>query len=498
MANSILTYSSNFPVSESQLVISEEQATVKIKTEPKFKSKQEKLSSTFTIAAAGLGLISDGYQNNLMTMANVVFKNIYGTDYSSIVSTRVSNALLVGAILGQVFVGLICDRIGRKVALFATTALIVFGAILATAAHASTPAGLFWFLTVARGITGVGVGGEYPAGSTSASEAANERSPKNRGPIFVMVTNFVLSFGGPLAVSVFLIVLCAAGENHLQTVWRVSFGIGIILPLGVFIVRMRMMSTILYKKGRHSHNVPYGLVVKRYWKSLIGTCCAWFLYDFVTFPNGVFSATIISSVIKDSDIKKTAEWQLLLGAIALPGIFVGAWLCNVIGRKNTLMLGFSGYLVFGLTIGCAYDKITSIVPLFVVFYGLMQSSGNMGPGDMMGLVSVESYPTAIRGTCYGISAALGKVGAAVGTQAFTPIETNLGKKWTFIVAAICGVFGILVTYFFIPDMTGVDLTDEDAKFMEYLAVNGWQGRVGEDDDAELTVAAETGSLDEKN
>ena len=39
----------------------------------------------------------------------------------------------------------------------------------------------------------------------------------------------------------------------------------------------------------------------------------------VTFPNGVFSGTIISSVIKDGDIKQTAEWQLLLGAIALPG-----------------------------------------------------------------------------------------------------------------------------------------------------------------------------------
>lgn len=57
---------------------------------------------------------------------------------------------------------------------------------------------MFWFLTVARGITGVvstcyftekhilmlaqGVGGEYPASSTSASEAANEKMVKNRGP----------------------------------------------------------------------------------------------------------------------------------------------------------------------------------------------------------------------------------------------------------------------------------------------------------------------------
>ena len=61
-----------------------------------------------------------------------------------------------------------------------------------------------------------------------------------------------------------------------------------------------------------------------------------FLYDFVTFPNGVFSGTIISSVIHNSDIKKTAEWQLLLSSIALPGVFIGAFLCNPLGRRNTV------------------------------------------------------------------------------------------------------------------------------------------------------------------
>lgn len=62
-----------------------------------------------------------------------------------------------GAVLGQVSVGLLCDRIGRKAALVATTLLIVVGAILGTAAHGANGSvqGLFWFLTVARGITGV-------------------------------------------------------------------------------------------------------------------------------------------------------------------------------------------------------------------------------------------------------------------------------------------------------------------------------------------------------
>jgi len=462
-------------------------------------NEKESLSAWLTILASGFGLISDGYQNNLMTMANVVFKELYPKDYTSTVSTRVSNALLVGAIIGQIFVGLVCDRIGRKAALVGTTLLIVLGATLATAAHGAngSVSGLFWFLTIARGITGVGVGGEYPASSTSASEATNERSTQSRGPVFIMVTNFVLSFGGPLAVSVFLIVLSAAGEQHLQTVWRVSFGFGILLPLSVLFFRLRMLSSKLYRKGAIKRHVPYWLVLKYYWRALIGTCGAWFLYDFVTFPNGVFSGTIISSVIHNSDIKKTAEWQLLLGAIALPGVFVGAWLCNRLGRRNTMILGFSGYLVFGLIIGLDYNKITTIIPLFVVFYGLMQSFGNLGPGDMLGLTSSESYATPVRGTCYGISAAIGKTGAAVGTQAFTPIQNNLGKRWTFIIAAICGVTGVLVTYFFVPDKTGVDLADEDAKFLRYLADNGWEGEIGEDADKGLIAASESYPSEEK-
>lgn len=359
--------------------------------------------------------------------------------------------------------------------------MIVGGGILATASNGYTINGMFWMMTISRGIVGFGTGGEYPASSTSASEAANSHALKRRGPIFILVTNLPLSFGGPLAVSIFLIVLQATGTNHLSTLWRVTFGIGCLLPLTVFYFRLKMLNSTLYRRGAIRKKVPYKLVLRYYWKTLIGTCGAWFLYDFVTFPNGVFSGTIISSVVKEGSIQSTAEWQLLLGAIALPGVLIGAFLCDRIGRKNTMMLGFSGYIVFGLIIGCAYDKITKILPLFVVFYGLMLSSGNLGPGDMLGLLSSESYATAVRGTCYGISAAVGKAGAAIGTEVFRPIENNLGKKWTFIIAAICGLVGILVTWIFVPNVTGDDLAINDEKFRAFLVSNGWSGVMGEDD-----------------
>ena len=100
---------------------------------------------------------------------------------------------------------------------------------------------------------------------------------------------------------------------------------------------------------------------------------------------------------------------------------------------------------------------------------------------MLGLISSESYATGVRGTCYGISAALGKTGAAVGTQAFEPIQNHLGKRWTFIIAAICGVAGVLVTYFFVPNLQGEDLAEEDEKFRAYLTKHGWVGEMGEED-----------------
>ena len=70
---------------------------------------------------------------------------------------RLEFTQFAGAIIGQVIVGLICDRLGRKVALVGTTLMIVIGAILGTAAHGAhgSPQGLFWFLTFARGITGI-------------------------------------------------------------------------------------------------------------------------------------------------------------------------------------------------------------------------------------------------------------------------------------------------------------------------------------------------------
>lgn len=448
--------------------------------------RKKSAGDVFTIICSGAALISDGYQNNCMNMLNSVFAVKYPKYYGTAVKTRVSNALTVGCILGQLFVGLTCDYMGRKWAILTTTALIVIGSILATAFSGPTLAGKFWMLTVARGITGFGVGGEYPASSTSAAEAANETT-KKRGGTIVLVTNLPLSLGGPFALIVFLIVYPATGSGaHLLTTARVMLGIGCIWPLAVFYFRWRMATSVLYQKAAIKHNVPYKLSFKFYWRKLIGTAVCWFIYDFVTFPNGIFSSVIISSVISDStNLEKVAAWNLLLAFIAIPGVLIGAYLVDKIGRKYTMCIGFGGYLVIGLIIGCSYSKITKIVPLFIIFYGIFNSFGNLGPGDCLGLASAESYASPIRGTLYGFSAAVGKAGAVIGNQAFTPLS-NKGKRWTFIVGALAGSVGLVLAYFFIEDLRNADLMAEDVKYIRYMRDHGWTGDFGLKDKNEPT------------
>ncbi|QLL33551.1 hypothetical protein HG536_0E04620 [Torulaspora globosa] len=444
--------------------------------------RKQQLIHIIALVASGFALISDGYQNNAMSMLNKLFPELYGSKaYSSKVSTRVSNASLVGTIIGQVGMGIGCDYIGRKSSIVFGTVLLVVGSLLCAASHGKTVDGMFWMLTVMRGVVGVGVGCEYPSASVSANEAANEYTRKRRGGLMVMVTNLPLSLGGPFASIVFLIVYSICGENHLEAVWRTMFALGCFWPLSIFYFRWKMATNELYKKGRFQSKIPLWLIVKFNWKSMLGTCGAWFMYDFVTFPNGIFSGTIIASVIGDSkDLKKICEWNLLLGVIAIPGVFLGAYLCDRIGRKYTLIFGFCGYLVFGLIIGCAYEQLSKIVPLFIVFYGIMNSLGNAGPGDMMGVTSSESFPTAVRGTLYGLSAAIGKVGAVAGTQSFQSIRNKLGPRYTFIIAACCGIAGILFAWIFIPHSREEDLMELDIKFYNYLVEHGWQGTMGFD------------------
>ncbi|KAF2089372.1 MFS general substrate transporter, partial [Saccharata proteae CBS 121410] len=426
---------------------------------------------------------SDGYQQKIASNDNVIFKHLLSS-YSTAQQTRVSNSLIVGQILGILLLGVVSDGWSRKAGIVFTSTMVVLGSLMATVALSVRSYGInnmIWYLTIARGVAGVGVGGEFPPSASAVSEGMDDHNARNRGPVFVFATTFVTCWGGPICILVYLLTLIASNDN-LQKSYIAVNAISIFLPIFVFFFRIRMRDSRLFKtsnfKSTSTTSIPLGLILKRYWLRLLGTGGAFFLYDFINFPNSIMSSVIINSLVPGKNLRTVAIWQFILALMTLPGVLAGMYLVNRIGRRWTGIAGFAGYLLVGLIVGASYAQLSAVIPAFVVLYGLMQSLGHMGPGSTLGLVSTESYPTAVRGTCYAISAALGKTGAAVGTEAFTPIKEHLGQRWTFFIAAIVGAVGMAVYWFLIEDMTDAKLAEQDVEFERYLRECGWGGSLG--------------------
>ncbi|KAG0263980.1 Plasma membrane permease, mediates uptake of glycerophosphoinositol and glycerophosphocholine [Mortierella polycephala] len=449
--------------------------------ELKAQRERSRLSAVFTVIFSGFALLSDGYQVGVLSLVNVCFTKIYGDQFTSAMSTRIGNSLFIGCIVGQIGFGYVCDRVGRKVGLMLTTILVILGAALCAGAYGANGSveGLFWALTVYRGILGVGVGGEYPCSSASASEAADEVMPGKRGMLFVFVTNFVIDCGFVLS-ALFPLILGLAGCSK-EVIWRASFAFGVLPPLSVMYFRFKMNNSERFQKNSMKKNVPYLLILRRYWKYLLGTGGSWFFYNFISYPFGIFAGTILDSAIgTNATFVQTAEWMLLLNVFYLPGSISGALASDRIGRKRTMSLGFFVQGVLGIFMGIFYKKLLDIFPLFVVLYGVFMMMGEFGPGDMLGLVSAEIYPTAVRGTAYGWSAAFGKFGAFVGTTAFKPAIASFGKGddllgqgRVFILASCLALLGSVFTWFLIPDYSKKNLGEEDEDFRRYLEANGF-------------------------
>jgi Sugar (and other) transporter len=86
--------------------------------------------------------------------------------------------------------------------------------------------------------------------------------------------------------------------------------------------------------------------------------------------------------------------------------------------------------------------------------------GEVGPGDNIGLCAAKTCATPIRGQYYGTAAAVGKIGAFVGTYVFPIIIKNApntvrqGQDPFYVSSALC-IFSAFLAYFFLPQIKQV-------------------------------------------
>jgi MFS family permease len=136
---------------------------------------------------------------------------------------------VAGACIGALFFGQLTDRFGRKKLFLITLSLY----LLATVATAFSETAL-WFLA-ARFFTGAGIGGEYSAINSAIDEMIPARA---RGRVDLIINgSFWLGavIGGLLSLLFLKESLFA-----LDVGWRVAFGMGALLGLGILFLRRNL------------------------------------------------------------------------------------------------------------------------------------------------------------------------------------------------------------------------------------------------------------------
>jgi MFS family permease len=164
----------------------------------------------------------------------------------------------------------------------------------------------------------------------------------------------------------------------------------------------------------------------------------------------------------------------------VPGAMLGTVYSDWLGPRYALASGALAQALVGFIMAGLYPHLAKPenVAGFAVVYGIFLSLGEVGPGDNIGLVASKTSATGVRGQYYAIAAAMGKIGAFVGTYIFPYIEAaggdaNTSAQYPFYVSSCGCVLMALLVVFCLPHIGQDTITEEDIKFRAYLESNGW-------------------------
>ncbi|KAK5942289.1 glycerophosphoinositol permease [Knufia obscura] len=434
--------------------------------------------------ACGAGLFSDGYVQSVIGSVNTILGQIYGKAFTNSPQRKNVNAIaFAGTVVGQLVFGVLSDYWSRKNSLLISTIiLIIFSALPAGAYGAGgTLGGMLAALTAYRFLVGIGVGGEYPAGSVGAAESSAELKTRPSQPMVHLLHQFS---DRPR------IRLWHFGANDLRpdlhrqsppscvagSAWTCRGS-----PLSLLWLRIKLKEPEEYNRQRMT-TYPYMLIIKFYWFRLLVVSIIWFIYDFLTYSFGIYSSSWIYLILGDSyPLWVSLGWSTLINAFYIPGAFIGAFTSDWIGPKYALVAGVTAQGVVGFIMSGLYGYLNTPAHVagFVVVYGIFLAVGEIGPGDNIGLVASKTCATAIRGQYYGIAAAMGKIGAFVGSYVFPIIQAAAGDdkvkagQYPFYVSSSLCFFSAAIALFLLPNIGQDTIEEEDIKFRAYLEENGF-------------------------
>ena len=439
-----------------------------------------------TVIISGVGFFTDAY--DLFVIGTVAALVATQWHLSTLQTSWVTGAAILGAFIGAFVFGRIADVIGRKKVYVTVAVIMIFGAI----ASALSPN--FLLLVVARLVLGLGIGGDYPVSAVFMSEYSNRQ---DRGRLVGLV--FSMQALGLIVGPLVALLLLSSGIGNDAT-WRILLGLGAVPAAAVVYLRSRMPESPRYLaqvQGEHSRAAGElqhfsegviaeptrtGSVSKRMrlgtfltdphmLKLLLGTAGAWFLFDYAYYGNTLSLPAILKEVDATATLETKLLWSLgMFVVFAVPGYLLAVKRMDRIGHRRLQFIGFS-VMALCFVVLAVVPALTQQVAPFLAILGLSYFFIQFGPNMTTFVLPSEVFPVSMRTTGHGMAAGIGKLGAFVGVFLVPVLQDHIGLRGLLAVAGVSAVLGFAVTGL-LPEPAGRTLEDVTDYKSESAPVRG--------------------------
>jgi MFS family permease len=377
--------------------------------------------------------------------------------------------------LGAFLAGHLGDKYGRRVVLMLT--LIMMGAsttligVLPTYEVIGVAAPVL--LILLRVLQGISAGGEWGG----AVLMAVEHAPKTKRSLFGASPQLGVPLGLLLASGMLaLMALIAPGDAFLAWGWRVPFLLSFVLILVGYYVRKKVEESPVFVELAERKEQTRMPIVQLFRKHSLLVIIAAFVFAGNNAVGYMTTGGYIQRYATNPDGPLGLATADVLGAVTLSAVtwliftWLGGWLGDKIGRRNTYIIGWISMLVAIMALFPLVNS-GSIVLLAV---GLMLLTVGLGLtyGPQAALYA-ELFPASIRFSGVSIAYAIGAIlgGAFAPTIATALVDATGTTVSVTVYLAIMAVLGLVATLL-LRDRSGIPLGPDHEPEQEVSPIRG--------------------------